>query len=76
MNKLAAYNSFFAEIIKTINSAGYQAFKSLNKFHHGQHSNIFKENELVEILVGKESFLTAGDGRKWFAFSKIKLGSK
>jgi hypothetical protein len=71
MNKLSAYNSFFAEIIKTINSAGYQAFKSLNKFHNGQHSNIFKENELVEILVGKESFLTAGDGKNGLLSQKL-----
>lgn len=28
-------------------------------------SNIFKENELDEISVGKESLLTAGDGKKY-----------
>lgn len=28
-------------------------------------SNIFKENELVEISVGKESLLTASDGKKY-----------
>ncbi|MEA3496708.1 MAG: DUF1016 N-terminal domain-containing protein [Bacteroidota bacterium] len=36
MDKLLAYNNFFGEIIDTINSARYQAFKSLNKFHIGQ----------------------------------------
>lgn len=40
MNKLSAYNSFFTEIINTINSARYQAFKSLNKFHMGQNFEI------------------------------------
>ena len=28
-------------------------------------SNIFKENELNEISVGKESLLTASDGKKY-----------
>jgi hypothetical protein len=36
MDKLPAYNSFFKEITNTINSAKYQAFKSLNKIHIGQ----------------------------------------
>ncbi len=40
MNKLTAYNSFFKEIINTINSARYQAYKSLNKFHIGQNFEI------------------------------------
>jgi predicted nuclease of restriction endonuclease-like (RecB) superfamily len=40
MNSLSAYNSFFKEIINTINSARYQAFKSLNKFHIGQNFEI------------------------------------
>ncbi len=40
MNKISAYNSFFREIIDTINSARYQAFKSLNKFHIGQNFEI------------------------------------
>ena len=40
MNKLSAYNSFFSEIIDTINSARYLAFKSLNKFHIGQNFEI------------------------------------
>jgi hypothetical protein len=40
MNQLSAYNSFFTEIINTINSARYQAFKSLNKFHIGQNFEI------------------------------------
>lgn len=40
MNKLSAYNSFFSAIINTINSARYQAFKSLNKFHIGQNFEI------------------------------------
>ncbi|MDP2234900.1 MAG: hypothetical protein Q8J88_00580 [Bacteroidales bacterium] len=71
MNKLSEYNSFFAEIIKTTNSARYQAFKSLNKFHIGQHSNIIKENELVENLVGKESFLTADDEKSCLLSQKF-----
>ena len=40
MTKLSAYNSFFREIIETINSARYQAYKSLNKFHIGQNFEI------------------------------------
>jgi len=40
MNKLSAYNSFFKEIIDTINLARYKAFKSLNKFHIGQNFEI------------------------------------
>ncbi len=40
MNKLSAYNNFFKEIISTINSARYQAFKSLNRFHIGQNFEI------------------------------------
>jgi hypothetical protein len=40
MDKLPAYNSFFKEIINTINSAKYQAFKSLNKIHIGQNFEI------------------------------------
>ncbi len=40
MNKPSAYSSFFSEIIDTINSARYQAFKSLNKFHIGQNFGI------------------------------------
>jgi predicted nuclease of restriction endonuclease-like (RecB) superfamily len=40
MNKLSAYNSFFSEIIDTINSARYKAYKSLNKFHIGQNFEI------------------------------------
>lgn len=40
MNKISAYNSFFGEILDTINSARYQAFKSLNKFHIGQNFEI------------------------------------
>jgi len=40
MNKISAYNSFFTEIINTINSARYQVFKSLNKVHIGQNFEI------------------------------------
>lgn len=40
MNTLSAYNIFFTDIINTINSARYQAFKSLNKFHIGQNFEI------------------------------------
>jgi predicted nuclease of restriction endonuclease-like (RecB) superfamily len=40
MSKLTAYNNFFKEVIDTINSARYQAFKSLNKFHIGQNFEI------------------------------------
>jgi len=48
MNKLSAYNSFFVEIIDTINSARFQAFKSLNKFHIGQNF------EIGRIIVGNQ----------------------
>jgi hypothetical protein len=40
MDQLSQYTSFFSEIIDTINSARYQAFKSLNKFHIGQNFEI------------------------------------
>ena len=40
MNKILAYSNFFKEIINTINSARYQAFKSLNKYHIGQNFEI------------------------------------
>ena len=40
MDKVSAYNNFFKEIIDTINSARYQAFKSINKFHIGQNYEI------------------------------------
>jgi predicted nuclease of restriction endonuclease-like (RecB) superfamily len=40
MKKISAYNIFFSQIIDTINSARYQAFKSLNKFHIGQNFEI------------------------------------
>jgi len=40
MDKISAYNNFFKEIIDTINSARYQAFKSLNKYHIGQNFEI------------------------------------
>ena len=40
MNKISAYNNFFKEIIDTINSARYNAFKSLNKYHIGQNFEI------------------------------------
>ena len=40
MNKISAYNNFFKEIIDPINSARYNAFKSLNKYHIGQNFEI------------------------------------
>jgi hypothetical protein len=40
MDKLSVYNSFFREIIDTINSAKYQAFKTLNRIHIGQNFEI------------------------------------
>jgi len=40
MNELSAYNSFFTEVINTINSAKYQAYKSLNRFHICQNFEI------------------------------------
>ncbi len=42
MDKLSAYNSFFSEILETIKSSRYKAFKSLNKFHIGQNFEIGK----------------------------------
>ncbi len=40
MDKLSAYNSFFKEIIDTINSSKYQAFQTLNEIHIGQNFEI------------------------------------
>jgi len=40
MDKISAYKNFIGEIIDTINSARYKAFKSLNKFHIGQNFEI------------------------------------
>ena len=42
MNDLAAYRNFFKEIINTIKSAKYEAYKSLNKYHIGQNFEIGK----------------------------------
>ena len=42
MNDLTAYSDFFKEIIDTINSAKYEAYKSLNKYHIGQNFEIGK----------------------------------
>jgi len=42
MNDLTAYNDFFKEVINTINSAKYEAYKSLNKHHIGQNFEIGK----------------------------------
>lgn len=40
MKELTAYNSLFEEVIETINSSRYQAYKSLNRFHIGQNFEI------------------------------------
>ena len=50
MNKIAAYNNFLNEIIDTINSTRYEAFKSLNKFHIGH--NFEKGRSVVENQKG------------------------
>jgi len=42
MNDLTAYSDFFKEVINTINSAKYEAYKSLNKHHIGQNFEIGK----------------------------------
>lgn len=42
MNGLGQYNSFFNEIIQTISSARYEAYKSLNKHHIGLNFEIGK----------------------------------
>ncbi len=42
MNEITTYNDFFKSIIDTINSAKYQAYKSVNKFHIGQNYEIGK----------------------------------
>ena len=42
MNDLKLYNNFFNEIIQTINSARYEAYKSLNKHHIGLNFEIGK----------------------------------
>jgi len=44
MNKIAAYKNFLKEIIDTIISARYEAFKSLNKFHIG---HIFEIGRII-----------------------------
>lgn len=51
MDKLSAYNSFFNEIIDTINSAKYQAFQTLNKIHIGQNFEIGRI-----IVVNQEKY--------------------
>ncbi len=42
MSKLTAYNDFFKAVIDTINSAKYEAYKSLNKYHIGQNFELGK----------------------------------
>jgi predicted nuclease of restriction endonuclease-like (RecB) superfamily len=42
MSKLTAYNEFFKAVIDTINSAKYEAYKSLNKYHIGQNFELGK----------------------------------
>jgi len=42
MSELKQYNSFFNKIIQTINSARYEAYKSLNKHHIGLNFEIGK----------------------------------
>jgi len=42
MNELKQYDSFFNEIIQAINSARYEAYKSLNKHHIGLNFEIGK----------------------------------
>lgn len=51
MDQLSAYNSFFKEIIDTINSAKYQAFQTLNKIHVGQNFEIGRI-----IVVNQEKY--------------------
>ena len=36
MNDLTTYNDFFKEVVNTINSTKYEAYKTLNKYHIGQ----------------------------------------
>ena len=42
MSELKQYNNFFNEVIQTINSARYEAYKSLNKYHIGLNFEIGK----------------------------------
>ena len=42
MSELSAYNDFFKSVIETINSAKYEAYKSLNKYHIGQNFELGK----------------------------------
>ena len=42
MSELTAYNDFFKAVIDTINSAKYNAYKSLNKYHIGQNFELGK----------------------------------
>lgn len=42
MNDLVIYKRFFQDVLDTINSAKYEAYKSVNKFHIGQNFEIGK----------------------------------
>ena len=42
MSELTAYNEFFKAVIDTINSAKYEAYKSLNKYHIAQDFELTK----------------------------------
>ena len=60
MNDLTAYSDFFKEIIDTINSAKYEAYKSLNKYHIGQNFEIGKlivKNQEKNNLILEEGDL-------------------
>jgi len=69
MDKLSAYNSFFREIIDTINSAKYQAFKSLNKIHIGQNFEIGRIKLQKDTALYKDSIfaicLSNGDNNRF-----------
>jgi len=56
MNELTVYDKFFKEILDTINSARYQAFKTLNRFHISQNFEIGK-------LIVENQEKTIGDNQ-------------
>ncbi len=50
MKDLAIYNDFFKEVIEAINSARYEAYKSINKHHIGLNFEIGKSSKF-QIIV-------------------------
>ena len=64
MKKLTAYNNLFQEIIETINSSRYKAYKSLNRFHMGQNF------EIGRIIVQSQAKKMSGANPLWIRYRK------